>query len=407
MAEPDGEHVQGSGRKIFALEVPCGVAETSFKSEYYAFAQKPAGQSLFLVLRWLIDFLGANHTRNFIGSSAPVWRNRIAEGLEVLSQDGHFAEDHLLDSSWSTLKQRAPAKRKAEEAQAAEEPDEDEPLPQQDFSISIFGLLWLLVGWAAKGPRATAKWKLESADLQRRCRALISGLVSLFVQQEPRRPSKTCGGFDFLVSRNRDGEAVLHVANLVASEKGSSLKKSFPEPSTVSLLTVLMRLVEDAGNKNFGKRRKDNAFSCCAELCFWMAEIAEASYARGDCVWARTQLHQLDQLRTRAHEKKAERCFTKRRFFLGCIFDSLAGRLGATEGSLMASSRRSLKLPVSRICVASGLFWQGKLCSQALRLCRPRMFARAPRTLRQSWKQSGTAIYLLANPASKTRRLFQ
>ena len=150
MAEPDGEHVQGSGRKIFALEVPCGVAQTSFKSECYAFAQKPAGQSLFLVLRWLIDFLGGNHTRNFIGSSAPVWRNRIAEGLEVLSQEGHFAEDHLLDSSWSTLKQRAPAKRKAEEAQAAEEPDEDEPLPQQDFSISIFGLLWLLVGWAAK-----------------------------------------------------------------------------------------------------------------------------------------------------------------------------------------------------------------------------------------------------------------
>lgn len=295
--DPESQH--SWEKTTFAFSIACGVCP-SFQTEAYLFHQPQfEGGTVFWVLRWAIDYLGGNRTRNFIGQSAQTWRNKIAAGLEALGQEPELSSRHVLTSTWSELQRQTPSKRKdvSEDTVAPQEASQAGTM-LQDYSISTFGLLCLLSWWAAHGPRATTTWNLEASEFCQRCRSIISGLASLFVQQGTKKHSKVVSGFDLLLSSHASGHGLLHVANLLDSEKGSNLKKTFAGKNTVPLDEAFLQLASDSGAKGLGTKRRDAATEAHANLCWFVAELVEASGARKDSVWQRTQLHQLDQLRT-------------------------------------------------------------------------------------------------------------
>ncbi|CAJ1334641.1 unnamed protein product, partial [Effrenium voratum] len=297
-------------REVCAVQISTGFGPV-FKTEAYVYRRPRT--TVFWVLRWMVDYLGGNDSRNFIGQSAETWRRLIQKGLDLLGEDVP-AQAHLLASTWSHLQRITPKKRKAEEdedpeAEQEDEPQSHDPMPQQDYCISTLGMLLLLSWWSAKGIRPNTTWKLKPSDFRQRCRAIVCGLSALFIRANQGSHSVCAEGFNFLLSSSDAGDCMLHVRSLTSSRNGQALRKTLPGSSKLTAQAALDLLLQDASSKNYGERRRQASAECHAHLCNVLAGLVEASAHRRDELWTQTQLHQLDQLRSARGYRKPSHGF--------------------------------------------------------------------------------------------------
>ena len=159
-----GENASSGQKTTLAVQLPCGVG-LLFKGEAYHFqGVNPSHCSVYWVLRWVMDFLGGNKSRNAVGQSAQTWRSRISDVLQC-AHDEEQAAAHLLSSSWASLKRSDAA------------PDTAVAVDCLDFCVTTPGLLALLSHWAVRGPRANATWTLPTEEFMARCKALVAGVM--------------------------------------------------------------------------------------------------------------------------------------------------------------------------------------------------------------------------------------
>ena len=245
-----------------------------FKSEVYIKDHVP---SVYWVLRWLIDFLGSNSAKNFIGMSVGVWRNRVAEFVPVDADGNNQEVEHILNSSWSVLQREKQNVEKSE-------------LNCEDFSASTFAFLVLVSTWASKGPRAGSKWNLAPDDFKgkaQQCLRLFQEF--LFMGSHEKRTE------EFILAIKQGG---LDVQQLRQTELGRLVAKAFAEPTLqVPLDKVLVALFLAESNKNFSWKRRTATNQCISDLLMFMSDSVDA---RKDdaAIWEATGLHQLQQLRT-------------------------------------------------------------------------------------------------------------
>lgn len=286
-------------KDVKAVQAPCGLFPP-FQGEVYFFetpqtttssssAQSPQGLRVFWVLRWIVDFLGSASAKNFLGISVPNWRARVASELDHLNQSDDAAS-HILDSSWSTMKQREG------EAVDSTHKQVDSAVDCQDFCISNFGILLLLVRWAHKGPRQNSSWKLSATDFKARAAALLLALLCFVLPQSIEEKSF----LDIRIAKSPAGHPQIHLPALCAGEDGKFLQKSFPSQVWFPLDEALVQLDIDEANKNYSPARRTAAATTRARLLWFVTTQVESSI--GSPIWERTQLHQLEQLRTHAAE---------------------------------------------------------------------------------------------------------
>ena len=293
-----GSNSAPSPKDVKAVSTPCGLLP-NYKGEVYFFAEPQtssaqndeassrdslAGLHVFWVLRWIIDYLGSASARNFVGISAPNWRARIANCLAQLGREDE-SEAHLQDSSWSYMKQQEHEKKKKNESTAEDSVD------CQDYCISTFGLLCLLVHWAQRGPRQNASWKLSVQDFKVRCSALLLGLLSFVLPQSAEKQDE----FPIRITKNAEGQPLLHIPSLCGTKSTKVLQKAFPEQEWFPFDQALKKLEEDECNKNYSAARRECAASSKARLFLFVTQQVEAS--KNASMWEQTQLQQLEQLR--------------------------------------------------------------------------------------------------------------
>ena len=302
---------------VRAVVLPCG-SFGSFRGEAYHFsaAWPASGVSVFYVLRWVVDWLGGNRARNFLGDSVHTWRGWIAQRLRDDRSDGsdgsresqsgsdeedediphenapaRDAEEHLLSSSWSEVTRSRGQKDHGTEG--SEEEEQAPAIPRRDFCVSTFGLVVLLLHWIVRGPRANSKWNLSKSDLASRCRALLQGLSDRLWQGEAQEEFDP-GERTSLVLRVSDGN--LDARALVASPGGVKLKKLFGKKQLVSIPEALVLLAKDEINRNLSPARRSSAQIVLTDLLLVLGKVVERG--RSGSVWSETKVESLEQLRT-------------------------------------------------------------------------------------------------------------
>ncbi|CAJ1422298.1 unnamed protein product [Effrenium voratum] len=245
-----GENASSGQKTTLAVQLPCGVG-LLFKGEAYHFqGVNPSHCSVYWVLRWVMDFLGGNKSRNAVGQSAQTWRSRISDVLQC-AHDEEQAAAHLLSSSWASLKRSDAA------------PDTAVAVDCLDFCVTTPGLLALLSHWAVRGPRANATWTLPTEEFMARCKALVAGVMGHMLYGEHSQPER-----DFpIIARN--GE--VSTEKLFSKKAGSSLRK-ICEKKLMPLSDILFDLIETSSNRNYSSNKRAAADACLAQLLRFVGE---------------------------------------------------------------------------------------------------------------------------------------
>ena len=218
--------------------------------------------------------------RNFIGQSVHAWRQRVRDLLPQGRCDE--ADEHFLDSSWSSVKQLA--------AQASTTASSGEHRLQsgaaRDFSCSTFALVALCSHWAQKGPRKGSKWNLKPQAFQTRCAALLQGLCTFFLKAEHTSESAPS-------LRINSGDLVVN--HLVGCVEGKPLAKTFAGVNSMTVVDALRLLLHDSSSKNFGSGRRDAALYHFSALVALVSDVVEQQ--RDLPLWKAKSIADLEQLR--------------------------------------------------------------------------------------------------------------
>ena len=295
-----------------AAELDCGRAGR-FRSEVYEVDAARTGIKRYWHLRWLVEFLGGTDVPNFIGNLVPVLRNKVVERMDPLwSGDPDAlvekAKTHVLDSSWSSVQEKAQQHRtgaKRKEAERSETDPADDPADDaaarettpdkavatacRETCCSTLALAVLLLHWACN-MRSNMKWNLEADDVKSRCRDVLRGLSHSFFAQAVAGDNPP---FYINIADGRlDKQALLQ-------QGGGRVFQSLQaqEGRWMDVADVLIILVGEDKNRAFGLNRRKRARMCIARVLEILLGQVESSSIAEHMVWNKVQVKQLEQMR--------------------------------------------------------------------------------------------------------------
>ena len=298
-----------------AAEIDCGRAGR-FRSEVYEVDAARTGIKRYWHLRWLVEFLGGTDVPNFIGNLVPVLRNKVVERMDpVWSGEPEAlvekAKTHVLDSSWSSVQEKAQQHRRGAKRKEAE-PTETDPAQDpadaaadpertpdkavatacRESCCSTLALAVLLLHWACN-MRSNMKWNLEADDVKSRCRDVLRGLTHSFFAQAVHTITGDNPPFYISIADGRlDKQALLQ-------QGGGRVFQSLQaqEGRWMDVADVLIILVGEDKNRAFGLNRRKRARMCIARVLEILLEQVESSPMAEHMVWNKVQVKQLEQMR--------------------------------------------------------------------------------------------------------------
>ena len=264
-------------RTVRAIRIPCGESGI-FQCECYHEAN-PETPKVWFLLRWLVDYLGGNAAKNFIGLSVDTWRGKI-DHYETC--DVEPEPNHILDSSWKDSMKRVKSAH-------AEEPADEVARPITDFAVTSFGFVILVCLWSVHGYRSNSSWSLDIDSFKKLARNLLIGVVSTFGQSL----DAEIDGVRIVVE---DGWLIAR--HLRASSDTKCLEKCIPE-AKYPVHDALLRLQLDESKRSLSQNRRDAAKRVFSAIVRCMADAVDSSILKPEGTLWTEDLSKLDDLRSR------------------------------------------------------------------------------------------------------------
>ena len=261
-----------------------------FRCELQCQKAPVASATFFWHIRWIVDWLGGHAGSNFIGQGARSWINKVSSYLSCLFPEmdsvEELAKSHFLQSGNSKLRQspREDGKEK-EEAEVS----------MSEYSASSFGLLVMVLHWAARGPNKGSQWKLPGEQVRSQAVSFLKLLTDTFVVNNLCMPLH--GASVILLGEKGDG-VQLDWQVLCHTEGFKILERVFAcyDAPLVNVVDALLLLCKEEVNSRVSATRRSASTQAIATLIDALVSVIESS--KLDSVWQETELWQLQALRT-------------------------------------------------------------------------------------------------------------
>lgn len=243
---------------------------------------------IFWHIRWIVDWLGGHKNNNFIGQGAKTWTNKVLAylpnlpDLDEMHEMDEIARKHFLESGHSRLR-----------ASPRQGEDADQEVRMTEYCASSFAILVMLAHWAARGPHKRSQWKLTSEQVQSQAASLLKVLLYTFVTT-----ALIMEVGEATISLVMVGDEVcLDWPQFCLTESLQLLERVFAADRTnVPLHEAIMMLCQEEINSRVSQSRRVAATMGLTLLIQAIVWVLESS--KKDEIWAKTELWQLQPLRT-------------------------------------------------------------------------------------------------------------